>query len=130
VQINTDACTTLTHITQVSIVEYGSLTQFEVEGTTYAPSGSLLESDGAKVDAQNLTFPAFTRLAEIASLCNDAKVAYSEKDNSYTSVGEPTEAALRVLVETISSSAVNLWQPVLLAYTCGNAMNACCDIAS
>ncbi|GEM09469.1 calcium-transporting ATPase [Rhodotorula toruloides] len=94
-------------VARVSVVEDASLKQFEVEGTTYAPTGDLLEPNGAKVDPQVLAGPPFTRLAEIASLCNDAKIAYAEKDNSYTSIGEPTEAALRVLVEKIGASAVN-----------------------
>lgn len=107
----------------------GSLKQFKVVGTTY-PSGSLLESDGAEIEVQILILPAFARLAEVALLCNKTKVAYSEKEDSYASVSKPVEAVRHVLVEKVGSSAVNLWQPVLLAYARGNAMNACCSIAS
>lgn len=43
-------------------------------------------------------------LARICTLCNDAKVVY--EDGKFTRVGEPTEAALCVLVEKVRLSAM------------------------
>ena len=36
-----------------------------------------------------------------AALCNDAELKYDEADQLFTRVGEPTEAALKVLVEKL-----------------------------
>ena len=36
-------------------------------------------------------------LAAGAALCNDAELKYDEADQLFTRVGEPTEAALKVL---------------------------------
>ena len=88
---------------QFAIVENGTLEEFQVEGTTYAPTGNVL-SNGKVVDANTFSRPAFTRLAQIASLCNDAKISYSDDNGSYACVGEPTEGALRTLAEKIGST--------------------------
>ncbi|GAA5891555.1 hypothetical protein JCM5296_004256 [Sporobolomyces johnsonii] len=95
-------------VSRFTIIENGTVQDFKVEGTTYAPTGSILTVDGEKVDSQVLASPTVSRLAQIASLCNDAKIAYSQDNDSYTSVGEPTEAALKVLVEKIGVPASQL----------------------
>ena len=41
------------------------------------------------------------RLAECAALCNDAELSHDSASGQYTRVGEPTEAALKVLVEKL-----------------------------
>lgn len=74
--------------------------EFTVEGTTFAPTGSVYSGDGKDASAE-LTSDPLQRLAEIASLCNDSKIIYHSDKNSYSNVGEPTEAALKVLVEKI-----------------------------
>ncbi|GLB35358.1 putative this magnesium-dependent enzyme catalyzes the hydrolysis of ATP coupled with the transport of calcium [Lyophyllum shimeji] len=61
----------------------GAPSEYTVEGTTYAP------------------FEPVQRLAEIAAICNDAKIVYNAEKDTYINVGEPTEAALKVLVEKI-----------------------------
>ena len=40
-------------------------------------------------------------LAAGAALCNDAELKYDEADQLFTRVGEPTEAALKVLVQKL-----------------------------
>ncbi|TKA50378.1 hypothetical protein B0A53_06275 [Rhodotorula sp. CCFEE 5036] len=80
------------------------LKHFQVEGTTYAPTGHILQSDGTRATPTSLDNPSVARLAQIASLCNDAKVGYSAETDTYASIGEPTEAALRVLVEKIGTA--------------------------
>lgn len=34
-------------------------------------------------------------------MCNDARIVFDPEDNSYGRIGEPTEAALSVLVEKL-----------------------------
>jgi len=41
------------------------------------------------------------RLAEISAICNDAKIVYHADKGTYGNVGEPTEAALKVLAEKL-----------------------------
>ncbi|GAA6003183.1 hypothetical protein JCM10207_001790 [Rhodosporidiobolus poonsookiae] len=89
-------------VAKFAIVENGSLEEFDVEGTTYAPTGRVL-SNGSPVPESTLARPSVARLAQIASQCNDAKIAYSSDNDSYAAVGEPTEAALKVLVEKIAA---------------------------
>ncbi|THH05080.1 hypothetical protein EW145_g5060 [Phellinidium pouzarii] len=73
---------------------------YSVEGTTYAPEGQIKSVDGKNASSEPHTEP-FQRLAEISALCNDAKVVFDVTKNSYSCVGEPTEAALRVLAEKL-----------------------------
>ncbi|GAA5830237.1 hypothetical protein JCM3766R1_002835 [Sporobolomyces carnicolor] len=94
-------------VAKFAIVKNGGLEEFKVEGTTYAPVGSVLSSTGAKLDSRELhSIPTISRLAQISSLCNDAKIAYSSDNDAYACVGEPTEAALKVLVEKLGHPAV------------------------
>ncbi|KAF8631415.1 hypothetical protein AX17_005093 [Amanita inopinata Kibby_2008] len=87
-------------VSRFSIVNCTSgLREYTVEGTTFAPYGSVKSADGN--DAAELRSDPMQRLAEISALCNDAKVFYNPEKDSYVNVGEPTEAALRVLVEKI-----------------------------
>lgn len=86
-----------------ALVDSGAVEEFQVEGTTYAPTGNVL-SNGQVVDPQTFSRPAVARLAQIASLCNDSKIAYSEETGGYSCIGEPTEGALRTLVEKIGST--------------------------
>ncbi|KAL9714813.1 hypothetical protein Ac2012v2_001473 [Leucoagaricus gongylophorus] len=74
--------------------------EFTVEGTTFSPVGSIYSASGKEATDERQSDPV-QRLAEIASICNDAKVVYNSEKQSYASVGEPTEAALKVLVEKI-----------------------------
>ncbi|KAF8968355.1 Ca-transporting ATPase [Flammula alnicola] len=78
----------------------GAPREFNVEGTTFSPIGSVYTADG-KVASAEIKSDPIQRLAEISSLCNDAKIVYHPEKDSYSNVGEPTEAALRVLAEKI-----------------------------
>ncbi|GAA5829781.1 hypothetical protein JCM5353_002229 [Sporobolomyces roseus] len=89
-------------VAKFAIVKDGGLEEFKVEGTTYAPTGAISSSTGSQLDTRSLhSTPSVSRLAQICSLCNDAKIAYSSDNDSYACVGEPTEAALKVLVEKL-----------------------------
>ncbi|KAF8212415.1 hypothetical protein K438DRAFT_1928525 [Mycena galopus ATCC 62051] len=74
--------------------------EYTVEGTTFSPYGSVTSADGKEATA-DLKSDAIQRLAEISSVCNDAKIVYNEDKAVYSNVGEPTEAALKVLAEKL-----------------------------
>ncbi|GAA5910208.1 calcium-transporting ATPase [Sporobolomyces salmoneus] len=94
-------------VARFAIVKDGGLEEFKVEGTTYAPIGSISSSSGAQLESRELhSTSSISRLAQISSLCNDAKIAYSSDNDSYACVGEPTEAALKVLVEKLGHPSV------------------------
>jgi len=68
----------------------GELEENQVTGTEYSPS------DGKIVDYTSTTGNLVT-YAEICTLCNEALIKY--KEGAYVRVGEPTEAALKCVVE-------------------------------
>ncbi|PFH52396.1 hypothetical protein AMATHDRAFT_173416 [Amanita thiersii Skay4041] len=74
--------------------------EYSVEGTTFAPYGLVRSADGKDASDEMRSDP-IQRLAEISALCNDAKIVYNSEKDTYANVGEPTEAALKVLVEKI-----------------------------
>lgn len=87
----------------VYIKEAGSsLEELEVEGTTFSPIGNIL-SGGTKVTDVATTSNTIFQMAEVAALCNGAALAYDTKSKAYSNVGEPTEGALRVLVEKVGT---------------------------
>ena len=49
--------------------------EYTVEGTTFSPHGSVYNADGKESPAE-LESDQIQRLAEISSLCNDAKIVY------------------------------------------------------
>ena len=70
----------------------GKLTEHEVSGTSYNPEG----------EVKGLPSPqpqGVLELAKVCSLCNESVIRYQE--GKYERMGEPTEAALKVLVEKI-----------------------------
>ncbi|KAJ5443916.1 Sarcoplasmic/endoplasmic reticulum calcium ATPase 1 [Penicillium daleae] len=84
------------------------LEEIEVEGTTFAPEGKLTRN--GKI-AENVAASSSTvaQLAEVSALCNAATLSYDAKSGAFSNIGEPTEAALRALVEKIGTpnAAVN-----------------------
>ncbi|KIL68618.1 hypothetical protein M378DRAFT_158447 [Amanita muscaria Koide BX008] len=87
-------------VSKFLVVSDSSIKQYTVEGTTFAPVGSVKSADGRHASTELRAGP-IQRLAEICALCNDAKVVYNHEKETYASVGEPTEAALKTLVEKI-----------------------------
>ncbi|KAK9469923.1 hypothetical protein V1512DRAFT_257340 [Lipomyces arxii] len=74
----------------------GSVTELDVEGTSFAPVG-LVRLEGKIIPTPVEHSPSILQMAKVAALCNDASIVLDEKSASYVHVGEPTEAALRVL---------------------------------
>ncbi|KAM7224469.1 calcium-transporting ATPase [Rhypophila decipiens] len=76
------------------------LEELDVEGTTFEPKGAI-KRNGKVVEDIIQTSPTVLQIAEVAALCNDAKLDYHTHSATFTNVGEPTEGALRVLAEKI-----------------------------
>lgn len=87
----------------VFISEDGSgLEEFDVEGTSFTPEGQI-SLRGRKVENLAAQSDTVRKICEVTALCNEAALAYDEKNGSYNLVGEPTEGALRVLVEKVGT---------------------------
>ncbi|TEA16400.1 Calcium-transporting ATPase sarcoplasmic/endoplasmic reticulum type [Colletotrichum sidae] len=80
------------------------LVELEVEGTTFAPKGSIF-FNGEKVTDLTRSSATIRQITEVAAVCNDSKLAYDARSGAYSNVGEPTEGALRVLVEKVGPCA-------------------------
>lgn len=74
--------------------------EYVVEGTTFSPIGSVRSADGKDASTEPRSEPLL-RLAEISSVCNDSRIVYHADKGSYSNLGEPTEAALKVLAEKL-----------------------------
>jgi len=68
----------------------GQIKEYNVSGTGYVPT------DG-KIQDYNGTAGNLEEMANVCTLCNEAVIKY--EDGQYVRVGEPTEAALKCLVE-------------------------------
>jgi len=89
----------------VHLSEDGSgLETLDVEGTTFDPRGAVKSKGEVLVDLTQKSATVL-QMTEAAALCNDARLAYDSKSGTYSSIGEPTEGALRVLVEKIGPCA-------------------------
>lgn len=71
-----------------------------VEGTSYDPIGNIENFNPSMM--QSNTMKLFSK---ISSLCNEAQLEY--KDGKFDRIGEPTEAALKVLVEKLGTEDDN-----------------------
>ncbi|KAF6834079.1 calcium-transporting atpase sarcoplasmic endoplasmic reticulum type [Colletotrichum musicola] len=80
------------------------LVELDVEGTTFAPKGSIT-SNGKQVADLTGSSATVRQMTEVAAVCNDSKLAYDARSGTYSNVGEPTEGALRVLVEKLGPCA-------------------------
>ncbi|KAG6023443.1 hypothetical protein E4U19_004364 [Claviceps sp. Clav32 group G5] len=85
----------------VYLNEAGSdLTELDVEGTTFSPKGSIFANGKPVVDIASSS-ETVRQMTEVAAICNDAYLAYDTRSAAFSNVGEPTEGALRVLVEKV-----------------------------
>lgn len=80
----------------------GTIDELTVDGTSYAPIGDVKSSRGQAVTPTKDS--VLHDVAMICSLCNDARIVYDESTDSYGNIGEPTEAALQVLVEKFGTT--------------------------
>jgi Ca2+ transporting ATPase len=82
------------------------LVEMDVEGTTFAPKGTIT-LDGKALENHTAKSDTFRQVAEVVALCNDARLSYDSSSATFTSLGEATEGALRVLAEKIGPCAPN-----------------------
>jgi len=80
------------------------LEELEVEGTTFEPKG-VIKRNGKTVSDLAQDSATVRQMTEVAALCNDARLDYHSHSGTFTNVGEPTEGALRVMVEKIGPCA-------------------------
>ena len=83
------------------------LQEYEIEGTTFSPEGRVF-SEGKSTPSPAASNSCIRTLAEIAAVCNDSGLSYDPTTGSYSNIGEPTEAALRVLVEKLGTGQEKL----------------------
>lgn len=76
------------------------LEEYKVDGTSFAPQGDIRDSAGQAVANLNQSGSSVSALARICALCNDSEVTVDDNGN-YAALGQPTEAALTVLVEKL-----------------------------
>ena len=79
-----------------------NLEEIDVQGTTYSPEGGIL-SGGKYMNDLAASSPTVLKMTEVAALCNASQLSFDSKNLTYSNVGEPTEGALRVLVEKIGT---------------------------
>jgi Ca2+-transporting ATPase len=72
----------------------GKIVETAVSGTNYSPEEGSME-DGFALNE------SFETVAQICALCNDAEIKWDAEEELYKRIGEPTEAALKVLAEKI-----------------------------
>jgi len=75
---------------------------FEVDGEDYSPQGKITNTSNKSVIQQPaLQHPILADVAFISALCNESQLYWDEANRRFERTGEPTEAALRALVEKI-----------------------------
>lgn len=79
-----------------------ALEEIEIDGTTFAPEGTV-KYNGTAVKDLAAVSNTVLQMAEVSALCNEAQLAYDSKTKIFSNVGEPTEGALRALVEKIGT---------------------------
>lgn len=78
------------------------LEEIDVQGTTFSPEGGIL-SGGKYMNDLAASSSIVLKMTEVAALCNKSRLSFDSKTGTYSNVGEPTEGALRVLVEKIGT---------------------------
>lgn len=86
------------------------LTELDIEGTTFSPRGAI-KANGKVIGDVAQKYSTVRQMAEVAALCNDARLAYDARSSTYQNIGEPTEGALRVLAEKVGPCAPANCQP-------------------
>uniref|UniRef100_A0A8C7ZRX3 Calcium-transporting ATPase n=1 Tax=Oryzias sinensis TaxID=183150 RepID=A0A8C7ZRX3_9TELE len=86
-------------VCRVSDHKNGTLHEFSITGSTYAPEGQILKDDKP---IQCGDYDGLLELATVCSMCNDSSLDYNEAKKVYEKVGEATETALTTLVEKMN----------------------------
>jgi Ca2+-transporting ATPase len=87
----------------------GAMSVHEVEGSSYAPIGRI--GGGFKsIGPKDIALQMFAR---VGAVCNSSKITVDESSGKFKRIGEPTEAALRVLVEKMGCTDEGLTRKFL-----------------
>jgi len=92
--LTTNQMTVVSLVTLDNVSNKPALKEYAVEGVSYDPAGAVLG-----LPSEAMTSPGLQDLARICSICNSADVVYD--GGKFKHLGEPTEAALKVLVEKL-----------------------------
>ncbi|KAF2863587.1 calcium transporter ATPase [Piedraia hortae CBS 480.64] len=79
------------------------LDELDVQGTNFAPTGAVTKH-GKVIENPAASSKIIAQMTEVAALCNQSTLSYDSAHQTFQIVGEPTEGALRVLVEKIGTS--------------------------
>jgi magnesium-transporting ATPase (P-type) len=91
-----------------------SLKEREVQGVSYEPVGAIEGLEYGFMDLDSIG-----DVAAICALCNDAQLEF--KEGKFDRIGEPTEAALKVLVEKLGVSGMRRESsPMSMARQCSD----------
>ena len=87
----------------VYLNESGSgLEEIDVQGTTFAPEGGIL-AKGEYLNDLAAKSATVMKMTEVSAICNESQISFDPKNGTFSSIGEPTEGALRVMVEKIGT---------------------------
>ena len=85
------------------------LEEIDVQGTTYAPEGGIVYNGKYMNDLAAISTNV-AKMVEVSALCNESQLSFDPKTKNFSRVGEPTEGALRVLVEKIGTPDISVNQ--------------------
>lgn len=83
------------------------LDETQVQGTSFAPEGHLTRNGKVLANAA-ASSNTLKQMSEVLALCNEAHLSWDAKTKTYSTIGEPTEGALRVLVEKIGTPEASI----------------------
>ncbi|KAI9292126.1 calcium ATPase [Neoconidiobolus thromboides FSU 785] len=109
--------------------ENGLFSELHVDGTTFAPFGKISSPDGNTQVFPSSSSETINEVSIISSLCNDSSISYDSTSNTYSSAGEPTEAALKCLTEKLGTQDLTFNQ-TLSQLDSLNRVQACNDFVS
>ncbi|KAF9988375.1 hypothetical protein BGZ75_009541 [Mortierella antarctica] len=92
-------------VAKVLVIENraGNVSEYEVQGSSFSPVGHILNAKGKVIPSLSAVSQTLNELAQICAVCNNASIAYNQEHDTFSNVGEPTEAALKVLVEKMGT---------------------------
>ena len=85
----------------------GKLEEMDIQGTTFAPEGGIIR-EGKYLNDLAASSKIVMKMMEVCALCNESQLSYDKRQGTFHNVGEPTEGALRVLVEKVGSPDISV----------------------